>query len=43
MRRYKLAVEDDLAREVEQLATEYDLTEREVLRQLVERGMESID
>jgi hypothetical protein len=43
MRRYTLAIDDDLAGEVEQLAVEYGLTEREVLTQLVECGLETLD
>lgn len=43
MRRYTLAVDDDLARRVESLAREFEVSEREVLRQLVEQGMETLD
>lgn len=43
MRRYTLAMDDDLARRVESLAREYEVSEREVLRQLVEQGLESLE
>lgn len=43
MRRYTLLCEDAIAEEVESLATEHDISEGEVLRQLVARGLESID
>lgn len=43
MRRYTLVCEEELGREVEALAREYDISEPEVLRQLVERGLESLD
>jgi predicted transcriptional regulator len=41
--RYTVVCDDDLARDVEQLAREYDLTEEEVLRQLVEAGYEELE
>jgi predicted transcriptional regulator len=41
--RYTVVCDDDLARDVERLAREYDLTEEEVLRQLVEAGFEKLE
>jgi 2-iminoacetate synthase ThiH len=41
--RYTLVCDDDLAAEVRQLAREYDLTEEEVLRQLVDLGLDATD
>jgi hypothetical protein len=43
MRRYTLVCDDDTARRVEGLAAEYDLTEQEVLEQLVGVGLEELD
>lgn len=43
MRRYTLVCEEHQAERVERLATEYGLTEQEVLRQLVDAGLETID
>ncbi|MEF8792012.1 MAG: hypothetical protein V5A61_17920 [Haloarculaceae archaeon] len=43
MRRFTLVCEDRQARQVERLASQYDLTEREVLRQLLELGLDSLD
>ena len=40
--RYTVVCDDDLARDVEQIAREYDLTEEEVLRQLIDEGLESL-
>lgn len=40
--RYTVVCDDDLAREVETLAREYDLTEEEVIRQLIDLGMEEL-
>jgi|GEM_PF-401351 len=42
-RRYSVVCDDDLGDRVEALAREYGLTEQEVLRQLVRRGLESTD
>lgn len=42
-RRYSFVCEDDIARNIERLAREYDLTEEEVLRQLVSAGLETVD
>ena len=42
MRRFTLVYEESRAREIEGLAREYDLTEREVLDQLVELGLERV-
>jgi hypothetical protein len=43
VRRFTLLCDDRQARRVERLATRYDLTEREVLRQLLELGLDSLD
>jgi len=40
--RFTVVCDDDLAREVETLAREYDLTEEEVLRQLIDLGLDQI-
>jgi len=40
--RYTVVCDDDLAREVDSLAREHDLTESEVLRQLIDVGLEEI-
>lgn len=41
--RYTLVCDDDLAREVESLAREYELTEEEVIRQLLDVGLAHLD
>lgn len=41
--RYTVVCEHDRAREIQRLAREYDLTEEEVLRQLLDIGLEQID
>jgi predicted transcriptional regulator len=41
--RYTVVCDDDLAHEVETLAREFDLTEEEVLRQLIDLGMAEVD
>ncbi|MFB6128939.1 MAG: hypothetical protein ABEJ47_04170 [Halorhabdus sp.] len=41
--RFSVVVDDDRARDLERLAHEYDLTEEEVLRQLLTLGLESLD
>jgi predicted transcriptional regulator len=41
--RYTVVCDDDLARDVETLAREYDLTEEEVLRQLVDLGLDQLE
>jgi predicted transcriptional regulator len=41
--RFTVVCDDDVARDVESLAVEYDLTEEEVLRQLVDLGLEEVD
>ncbi|MFB6163807.1 MAG: CopG family transcriptional regulator [Haloarculaceae archaeon] len=38
--RYTVVCDDDLAREVESLARQYDLTNEEVLRQLLHLGLQ---
>jgi len=40
--RYTLLCDDDVAHEVRALSREYGLTEEEVLRQLVDLGLESL-
>jgi len=41
--RYSVVCEDDCAREIESLAREYDITEAEVVRQLIDLGLEEIE
>jgi predicted transcriptional regulator len=41
--RYTVVCDDDLARELEGLAREYDLTEEEVIRQLVDLGLDELE
>lgn len=41
--RYTVVFGDDRTREIRRLAREYGLTEEEVLRQLVEVGIENLD
>lgn len=41
--RYTVVCDDDLARDVRSIAREYDLTEEEVLRQLIDAGLEQLD
>jgi len=41
--RFTVVCDDDIASQVEDLARQYDLTEEEVLRQLVELGLEEAD
>lgn len=43
MHRFTLVCDDRQARRVERLAAQYDLTEREVLRQLLDLGLDSLD
>jgi predicted DNA-binding protein len=40
VRQYSIVCEDDVGERVQSLAREYGLTEEEVLRQLIERGLE---
>ena len=40
--RFTVVCDDDPAREVERLAQEYQLTEEEVLRQLIDLGIDRI-
>lgn len=42
-RRYAITCDEELARRIETLAREYDLTAQEVLHQLVTVGLEEID
>lgn len=39
-RQYSVVCDDDVGKRVEDLAREYGLTEQEVIRQLIERGLE---
>lgn len=41
--RYTVVCDDDRSGEIERLAREYDLTEEEVLGQLVDIGLEHVD
>jgi predicted transcriptional regulator len=41
--RFTVVCDDDLARDVETLAREFDLTEEEVLRQLIDLGLAEVD
>jgi len=41
--RYTVVCDDDRAREIKRLARKFDLTEEEVLRQLVDLGLEHLD
>lgn len=42
-RKYSVVCGDSLAAEVQELAREYGLSEQEVLRQLLEHGLETVD
>lgn len=42
-RRYSVVCDEDLGERIEALAREYGLTEQEVLRQLLRRGLETAD
>lgn len=42
-RRYAVVCDDELSERVDALAREYDLTEQEVLRQLLRRGLEACE
>lgn len=43
MRRFTLICDDHLARRIEGLAREYNLTEQEVLEQLVQNGLDAVE
>jgi 2-iminoacetate synthase ThiH len=43
MRRFTLVCDDERAAEIERLAEEYDLTEEDVLRQLVDLGLDTVE
>ena len=43
MQRYTLVCDDDTGRRIQGLADEYDLTEQEVLSQIVDVGMAQLD
>jgi uncharacterized protein YidB (DUF937 family) len=42
-RKYSVVCGDSLAADIEELAHEYGLSEQEVLRQLIENGLETVD
>lgn len=42
-RRFSVVCDDDVCERVEALAREYDLTEQEVLRQLLRAGLEACE
>jgi Mor family transcriptional regulator len=42
-REYSVVCDDDLGERIEELAREYGLTEREVIRQLLRCGLEASD
>lgn len=42
-RKYSVVCGDSLAADIEELAREYGLSEQEVLRQLLEQGLESVN
>ncbi len=41
--RFTVVCDDDCARAIEDLAQEYEITEEEVLRQLIDLGIEEIE
>jgi predicted transcriptional regulator len=41
--RYTLVCDDEVAREIDHLARRYELTEEEVLRQLVDLGLDEVE
>ena len=41
--RFSVVLDDDRAREIEILARQYDLTEEEVLRQLLDLGLDALE
>ena len=43
VRQYSIVCEDDVDERVRALAREYGLTEEEVLRQLIQRGLEQTE
>jgi 2-iminoacetate synthase ThiH len=43
MRRFTLVCDDARAAEIERLAEEYDLSEEDVLRQLIGLGLDTVD
>jgi predicted DNA-binding protein len=43
VRQYSIVCEDDVDERVQALAREYGLTEEEVLRQLIQRGLEQTE
>jgi predicted transcriptional regulator len=41
--RFTVVCDDDVARDVEAIARRYDLTEEEVIRQLIDLGLEEVE
>ena len=41
--RFSIVLDESRAREIKQLARQYELTEEEVLRQLLDLGLEELD
>ncbi|MFB6072658.1 MAG: ribbon-helix-helix protein, CopG family [Halobacterium sp.] len=41
--KYAVVCEDSLAADIDELAREYGLSEQEVLRQLIENGLDAVD
>jgi 2-iminoacetate synthase ThiH len=41
--RYTVVCDDDMSSEIQNLAREYELTEEEVLRQLIDLGLNHLD
>ena len=42
-RKYSVVCDDSISADIEALAREYDLSEQEVLRQLIENGLEELN
>ena len=42
-RKLSVVCEDSMVAEVDELAREYDLSKQEVLRQLIEQGLETVN
>lgn len=42
-RKYSVVCGDSLAADIEELANEYGLSEQEVLRQLIQNGLDTLD
>lgn len=41
--RYTVVCDDDISQEIQSLAREFELTEEEVLRQLIDLGLNNLD